>query len=60
MTISFAPLFRASNIKRAIWGCCSVVFEPITKITSVPASSAIEFVIAPEPKAELNPITLDE
>ena len=58
-TISSAPFFTAFFILRPIIGWVSVVFEPMTKITSCFSISGIEFVIAPEPKTEARPATVE-
>ena len=59
-TINIAPLFTASSMCIPIIGCCSVVFEPMTKITLASAISLIELVIAPEPNVLARPPNVDE
>jgi len=57
-TMRFAPCFAtAALMRRAMIGCASVVLDPITKIQSACSSSALELVIAPEPKAAARPAT---
>jgi hypothetical protein len=41
-------------------GWFSVVFEPVTRMTSVCSRSSAGLVIAPEPKESLNPATVEE
>ena len=59
-TINFVPFFSACNILAPIKGCCSFVFDPITKITLASVISSIELVMAPDPKAAPKPTTVDE
>ena len=40
-------------------GCASVVFEPMTRMTSACPRSSIEFVIAPLPNAATRPVTVE-
>ena len=46
-----APLRLASFIFRAMTGCCSEVLEPMIKMHLASASSDMELVMAPLPKA---------
>ena len=43
----------------AITGWVSVVLEPVTRIQSEFSSSAMELVIAPEPKEAASPATVE-
>ena len=49
---------RASNILVLASGCCSVVFEPITRISSASLMSFIVFVAPPVPKEVERPSTV--
>jgi hypothetical protein len=40
-------------------GCCSVVFEPVTRKRSASSNSFMELVIAPEPKVAARPATVE-
>ena len=57
-TINNVPLRTARRIRVPITGCCSVVFDPITKIARASSKSAMLFVIAPDPKAVARPVTV--
>ncbi len=58
-TINLAPLSATACFKYlAMTGWFSVVFDPVTKITSAPRSSEMELVIAPEPNAFTRPATV--
>ena len=59
-TMIMAPRSRASSMCIPIMGCCSVVFDPITKMTRASLISSIEFVMAPEPNAADRPPTVEE
>ena len=41
-------------------GCCSVVFEPMTRMQSAFSMQAMVFVIAPDPRLASRPMTVDE
>jgi len=45
-------------MRRATIGCVSVVFEPMTKITSLFSISGRELVMAPEPNTVARPATV--
>ena len=57
-TTSLAPFFAARFMRNDITGCDSVVLEPVTSRKSEPASSSIEFDIAPLPTMTARPATV--
>ncbi len=54
-----APFFFASMTWRPISGCCSNVLLPIMKQHFDVAMSPMELVMAPEPKVDASPATVD-
>ena len=59
-TMSLAPFSLALKIRRAISGWQAVVLDPMTKIQPASSISAMEFVMAPLPKAAARPATVEE
>ena len=57
-TTSLAPFFTARFIRNEMTGCDSVVFEPVTSRKSEPASSSMEFDMAPLPTMTARPATV--
>jgi hypothetical protein len=59
-TMIGSPRWRAAARRRMPnTGCCSVVFEPITKTARASATmSSMELVIAPEPRASVSATTV--
>ena len=58
-TMSLAPLSLARRIFPPMMGCCSVVFDPVTRIAPASNNSLMELVMAPLPKAATNPATVE-
>ena len=59
-TIRSLFLKRAARLMRAaMTGWFSLVLEPITRMQSASSSSAMELVIAPEPKLAARPATVE-
>jgi len=58
--MSLAPLSLALKIRRAISGWQAVVLDPMTNIQPDVSISAMEFVMAPLPKAAARPATVEE
>ncbi|MBA7713107.1 hypothetical protein ES703_122105 [subsurface metagenome] len=60
ITINFTlPNSTPFFIHEEITGWASVIFEPVTKISSDFSISAIGFVMAPDPKAAASPATVE-
>ncbi len=58
-TIGSPRSFTARRRRIPSTGCCSVVFEPMTKtLWASPTMSSIELVMAPEPSAVVNAVTV--
>ena len=58
--MSLTPLRVAACLtKLEITGWFSVVLEPMTRMQSVSSSSAMELVMAPEPKEAARPATVE-
>ncbi len=56
-TISRAPRACARSMRAPIIAWFSVTSAPITRISSASSMSAMELVIAPEPRVRLSPAT---